>query len=156
MGQDEDKRSPEYYSWLALVAGWQCVMNHGQNTPGVLQVRQHFPHRGVVKPLVQYLGIYECDRQEGRPVKDARDGIPVDWYLVSDIMTAGNLCKNMGDRNCWNLRPLLWCSLIRRSVSFTCNSSGISISSAMMSLKQKNHWLVCRVKLDTKENHEGN
>ena len=71
-------------------------------------------------------------------------------------MIAGNLHRNMGDRNWENLRPLLWWTLMCQLASRSCSSSGISGSSAMMMLKQKSHWLVCRVKLDAKENHEAN
>ena len=70
-------------------------------------------------------------------------------------MIAGKHRRNIGDRNCWNLRPLLRCILIRRFASLSCNSSGISVNSAMALLKQKNNWLVYRDKLDEEENHEG-
>ena len=44
---------------------------------------------------------------------------------------------------------------MRRFASLSCNSSGISVNSAMVSLKQKNNRLVYRDKLHGKENHEG-
>ena len=44
---------------------------------------------------------------------------------------------------------------MRRFASLSCNLSGISVNSAMASLKQKNNGLVYRDKLHEKENHEG-
>ena len=39
-------------------------------------------HTGVGEPVVQYLRINQGDRKRGRPVVDARNGVPVYTYLV--------------------------------------------------------------------------
>ena len=82
MGRDQNKQCPEHNGRLAPVGGRQCVADQGKNTPGVLLVTWHLPYGRVSGPAVQYLRIYECDWEEGCPVVDARDSIPVDRDLV--------------------------------------------------------------------------
>ena len=82
MSWDQNKRHPEHNGRLALVAGWQCVADHSKDMPRVLQAAWHLPYGRVSGPVIQYIHIYECDWEKGRPVVDARDSIPVDRDLV--------------------------------------------------------------------------
>ena len=82
MSRDQNKRCPKHNGRLALVAGWQCVADHGKDMPRVLQAAWHLPYRRVSRPVIQYLRVYECDWEKGHPVVDTHDSIPVDRDLV--------------------------------------------------------------------------
>ena len=59
----------------------------------------------------------------------------VKWLSI----IAGNLFRNIGNRNSVNFCPLLRWVAIHRLASQSCNSRGISCSSAMMALEEKSH-----------------
>ena len=82
MSWDQNKRRPEHNGRLALVAGQQCVVDHGKDMPRVLQVACHLLYGRMSTPVIQYLHIYECDWEKGRPIVDAHDTIPVHGDLV--------------------------------------------------------------------------
>ena len=82
MSRDWNERHPKDDGRWALVTGWQCVVHHGKDTPGVLLLRGHLPHRGVGAPVIQYFGVDECDREEGHPIIDAQDGIPIHGEVI--------------------------------------------------------------------------
>ena len=77
MSQDYNERCPVDDGRLALVTGRQCVADHGEDMPGVLLLAGCLPHRGVGTPVIQYLSVDEHDREEGHPIVDTRDGIPI-------------------------------------------------------------------------------
>ena len=82
MGWDQNKQCPEHNGRLAPVAGQQCVTDQGKDMPGVLQVARHLPYGRVSGRVIQYLRIYECDWEKGRPVVEAHDSIPIHRDLV--------------------------------------------------------------------------
>ena len=64
------------------MTGRQCVVDHGEDTLEVLLLAGHLPHRGVGTPVIQYLGVDQHDREEGHPIIDARDGIPIHGEVI--------------------------------------------------------------------------
>ena len=116
MSRDQNKRRPEHNCRLALVAGRQCVADHGKDMPRVLQVARHLPYGRVSKPVIQYLHIYECDWEKGRPVVDAHDSIPVDRDLV--VHDGRESSQEHGRQKLRELTPLTLVNL-DTSVSFS-------------------------------------
>ena len=105
MGRDQNKQCPKHNGRLAPVGGWQCVTDQGKNKPGVLPVTWHLPYRRVSSPAIQYLRVYECDGEEGRPVVDTRDSIPVDRDLV--VHDCRESLQEHGRQKLRELAPLL-------------------------------------------------
>ena len=82
----------------------------------MLQAAQHLPYGRVSKPVVQFLCIYECDWEKGRPVIDARDSIPVDRDLV--VHDGRESSQEHGQQKLRELTPLTLVNL-DTSVSFS-------------------------------------
>ena len=59
------KEHPIYYYWLAFVAYHQCITDHAQNVPGMLQASVHFPHGWVGSPPIQYISVDHSDGEPG-------------------------------------------------------------------------------------------
>ena len=70
----------------------------------VLQVACHLLYGRVSRPVIQYLCIYECDWEKGRPVIDAHDSIPVDRDLV--VHDGGESLQEHGRQKLVELTPL--------------------------------------------------
>ena len=91
-------------------------MDHGKDMPRVLQAALHLPYRRVSEPVIQYLRIYECDWEKGRPIVDAHDSIPVDRDLV--VHDGRESLQEHGQQKLRELTPLTPVNL-DMSVSFS-------------------------------------